>query len=40
MEKERHKPLSKITNPEAVQINYVRYADDFVVLIRGEKYKA
>ena len=40
MEKERHKLPSKITNPEAIQINYVRYADDFVVLIRGEKEKA
>jgi hypothetical protein len=40
MEKERHKLPSKITNPEAIQINYIRYADDFVVLIRGQKEKA
>jgi len=40
LEKERHKLPSKITNPEAVQISYVRYADDFVIAIRGTLMKA
>lgn len=39
LEKERHKYPSKITNPEAVQISYVRYADDFVIAVRGSEDK-
>jgi len=39
-EKERHKYPSKITNPKAVQISYVRYADDFVIAVRGAEEKA
>ena len=36
-EKERHKYPS---NPKAVQISYVRYADDFVIAVRGADEKA
>lgn len=39
LEKMRHKIPSKFTNPEALQISYVRYADDFVIACRGSKEK-
>lgn len=40
LEKERHKLPSNISNPEAFQISYVRYADDFIIGIRGTLEKA
>lgn len=34
------KEMEKRTNPKGMQISYVRYADDFVIMIRGAKEKA
>lgn len=40
IEKERAKHPSKLTNPLACQIWYVRYADDFIIGVRGTETQA
>jgi group II intron reverse transcriptase/maturase len=40
LEKKRAKHPSKITNPLASQIWYVRYADDFIIGVRGKETQA